>query len=74
MADEQQEVGCAFCGGGVPYDDSNPIALGVVERWRPDDERPDQTFYAHRECFASRLLPEMREVFDEPWDDDEDDE
>lgn len=60
------EVACAFCGDDVEYKDSDPIALGVVEQWRPYDERPDHTFYTHRACFADRLDPEVRESFDQP--------
>lgn len=73
MAESIEEVvavACAFCGEDVEYTDSDPIALGVVEQWRPYDERPDHTFYAHRACFADRLDPEVRESFDEPWDDE----
>jgi hypothetical protein len=69
-AAEIVEVACAFCGEGVDYTDQDPIALGVVERWRPYEERPDSTFYAHRSCFSERLDPEAREVYDEPWDDE----
>lgn len=59
------EVACAFCGELVEYTDLDPIALGIIERWRPYEERPDTTFYAHRGCFAARLDPDTREIFEE---------
>lgn len=58
---EDVEVGCAFCGDGIPYTDEDPIALGIVERWRPYNERPDSTVYAHRACFLAALDEEVRE-------------
>jgi hypothetical protein len=64
------EVACAFCARDVEYTDTDPIALGIVDRWRRYEERPDHTFYAHRTCFAERLDPEVRESYDEPWDDE----
>jgi hypothetical protein len=70
MTDGDVAVGCAFCGQGVAYIDEDPIALGVVEQWRPYEERPDHTFYARRGCFAAALHPEVRESFNEPWDDE----
>jgi hypothetical protein len=68
--DHRVDVTCAFCGQDVEYTDADPIALGVVERWRPYEERPDATLYAHRACLSTRLYPEIREMFDEPWDDE----
>ncbi|MDX6285167.1 MAG: hypothetical protein QOG53_652 [Frankiales bacterium] len=64
-ADHGVQVSCAFCGEGVQYTDEDPIALGIVEHWRPYDEQPDRTFYAHRGCFAANLHPELRELFEE---------
>lgn len=66
---DEVEVACAFCGEGVAYTDTDPIALGIVERWRPYEERPDDTLYAHRVCFVSRLLPEIRELLEDQHDD-----
>jgi hypothetical protein len=60
------KVACAFCGTGVDYTETDPIALGIVERWRPYDERPNRTFYAHRACFGAELHREARELFDKP--------
>lgn len=67
--EQRVDVACAFCGEGVDYTDDDPIAIGVVERWRPYDEQPDRTLYAHRACLYERLHPEVRELFDQ--DDDE---
>lgn len=69
VSEDHVDVACAFCGEGVEYTDADPIAIGVVERWRPYDERPDGTFYAHRACFAACLHPEIRELFDDDGDD-----
>lgn len=57
-------VACAFCGARIPYTDSDPISLGVVEHWRPYEEQPDWSVYAHRECLMSRLDPEARDGID----------
>ena len=39
-------VACAFCGEGVQYTDRDPIGIGVVEHWRPDEECIDWMVYA----------------------------
>ncbi len=59
------EVACAFCGGGIEYTEEDPIALGVVEHWRPHDEGIDWMVYSHRACFLSRLDDELRETVQE---------
>ncbi len=70
LSETEVTVACAFCGRGIGYTDLDPIALGIVEHWRPYDERPDSTLYAHRACFSASLHPEVREAFDEQWDDE----
>lgn len=55
---------CAFCGEAVEFTDEDPIALGVVEQWRPHDEDIDWMVYAHRECFLARLDPEVRALIE----------
>jgi hypothetical protein len=40
---EVVDVAGAFCGDDVEYPDTDAIALGVVDQWRPHDERPDHT-------------------------------
>jgi hypothetical protein len=61
------DVSCAWCGGRVEQSEQDPIAIGVVEQWRPDDEEPDWMVYGHRQCFISTLLPEVRVDFPPDW-------
>jgi hypothetical protein len=65
MAEHDVQVACAFCGEGVQYTDIDPIALGIVERWRPYDEYADRHFYAHRACFAANMHADARERFEQ---------
>ncbi len=55
-------VACAYCGEAVSYTDSDPIGLGVVERWKPNDEDIDWMVFAHRACFIERLHADVRET------------
>ena len=56
-----KRVACAFCGEEVEYTDRDPIAIGVVEHWRPDEEGIDWMVYAHRACLLSRLTEDVRD-------------
>ena len=47
-----------------PYTDRDPIGIGVVEHWRPDEEGIDWMVYAHRACLLSRLTEDVREGVD----------
>jgi hypothetical protein len=67
QVEELVQVACAYCDEGVEYTDRDPIALGIVERWRPYEEQPDHTVYAHRECFMRTLHPEVSETVGE-WE------
>ena len=64
VEDEVVGVACAFCGRNVAYTTTDPIALGIVNQWRPYVERPDETIYAHRACLFDRLDPELRELME----------
>lgn len=57
------EYTCAFCGGGVLEGDPRLMFLGVSRR----GARAEQQFYAHRDCLAGAILPEvpLGEVFDQ---------
>lgn len=57
-------VACALCGEAVAHSDSDPIGLGIVERWRPHDEDVDWMVYAHRACFVAVLHPDTREAIE----------
>ena len=57
---DSTRVACAFCGEGIESTHEDPIALGVVEHWRPHDEDIDWMVYSHRGCFLSRLLTRGR--------------
>ena len=61
---QSTQVACAFCGEGIEFTGEDPIALGVVEHWRPHDEHLDWMTYSHRRCFVSRLHRETREAVD----------
>lgn len=41
-------MACAYCDQAVDYTDSDPVAVALIEHWRPWDEDADHTFYAHR--------------------------
>lgn len=65
-ADEEEEVNvsCAYCETSVEPTDDDPIAIGVVERWRPHDEDIDWMVFAHRRCFIDSLGPEASALSD----------
>ena len=44
--------------------DDDPIAIGVVERWRPHDQDIDWMVFAHRRCFVDSLGPEASGLSD----------
>ena len=58
-------VGCVFCMELITYTDRDPVALGIVNGWRPTKESPDETLYAHRTCLLSRVHPRLTDVSDE---------
>lgn len=58
------EVSCAFCGLTVVETDHDPIGIGVVERWRHNQDI-DWMVYAHRLCLLSRLAEEVREAVEQ---------
>lgn len=58
---ERVEVACAYCDQTVEYTDADPVAVALIERWRPWDEDADHTFYAHRACFVQTLHPEVQQ-------------
>lgn len=57
-------VACAFCGESVRYTDRDPIGIGVVEHWRPEEEGIDWMIYAHRACLLSLLTEDVRDGVD----------
>ncbi|MGQ0432070.1 MAG: hypothetical protein ACT452_06660 [Microthrixaceae bacterium] len=64
MADNDDGPSCAFCDRVIVRESPDPLCVGITYSCNDCDEPPDDTMWAHHDCFRAALHPASRELHD----------